>query len=116
MSKSPRTNARLVRFTALAATSIAALASSRNATAQTISPYAATQQRTIAMRQAGTTVPVDIDAHTVLVRFKDTSDTATRDSLCRKVGLGAMQTYAKVQPCGGLHRAKLYVLPSRHPG
>ena len=105
MSKSHRTNARLVRFTALAATSIVALASSRNATAQTISPYAATQQRTIAMRQAGTTVPVDIDAHTVLIRFKDTSDTATRDSLCRKVGLGAMQTYSLVPGLALVHVA-----------
>ena len=100
-----RTNARVVRFTALAATSIAALASSRNASAQTISPYAATQQRTIAMRQAGTTVPVDIDAHTVLIRFKDTSDTATRDAICRKVGLGAMQTYSLVPGLALVHVA-----------
>ncbi len=105
MSHHHRTNAKAVRFTALAASSIIALAAGRSASAQTISPYASTQQRTIAMRQAGTTVPVDIDAHTVLIRFKDTSDTATRDSICRKVGLGAMQTYSLVPGLALVHVA-----------
>jgi len=105
MTKPRRINTRLIRFGALAATSFVALGPSQNALAQTISPYAATQQRTLAMRQAGTTVPVDIDAHTVLIRFKDSSDTVTRDALCRKVGLGAMQTYDLVPGLALVHVA-----------
>ena len=105
MSSHQKSSSRVIKFTALAATSIVALSASRNAVAQTISPYAATQQRTIAMRQAGTTVPVDIDAHTVLIRFKDTSNTATRDALCRKVGLGAMKTYSLVPGLALVHVA-----------
>ena len=105
MPNRQQTSAKVIRFTALAATSIAALSASRNASAQTISPYAATQQRTIALRQAGTQVPLDIDAHTVLIRFKDTSDTATRDAICRKVGLGAMQTYSLVPGLALVHVA-----------
>ena len=105
MSHYQKSSSRVIKFTALAATSIVALSASRNAVAQTISPYAATQQRTIAMRQAGTTVPVDIDAHTVLIRFKDTSNTATRDALCRKVGLGAMKTYSLVPGLALVHVA-----------
>jgi len=105
MSNHQKSTSRVIKFTALAVTSIVALSASRNAAAQTISPYAATQQRTIAMRQAGTQVPMDIDAHTVLIRFKDTSDTATRDALCRKVGLGAMRTYALVPGLALVHVA-----------
>lgn len=105
MSNRQKSSGKVIRFTALAVTSVATLSASRNASAQTISPYAATQQRTIAMRQAGTQVPVDIDAHTVLIRFKDTSDTATRDALCRKVGLGAMQTYSTVPGLALVHVA-----------
>ena len=105
MSSHQKSSSRVIKFTALAATSLVAFSASRNAVAQTISPYAATQQRTIAMRQAGTTVPVDIDAHTVLIRFKDTSNTATRDALCRKVGLGAMKTYSLVPGLALVHVA-----------
>lgn len=105
MSNQRNTSARVKHFTGLTAVAIAALAAGGSAHAQTISPYAATQQRTLAMRQTGTQVPVDIDTHTVLIRFKDSADTATRDALCRKVGLGAMQTYKLVPGLALVHVA-----------
>lgn len=72
---------------------------------QTISPYAKTQHETMAIYTAKQAVPLDMDMHTVLVKFTEKSTTVARDNACRKVGFGAMQTYTIVPGLALIHVA-----------
>ena len=59
----------------------------------------------MAVHSAKQALPIDMDLHTVLVKFTEKSITAARDNACRKVGLGALQTYSIVSGLALIHVA-----------
>ena len=72
--------------------------------AQTISPFAARQRQTMVTAwESKREVPQEFDLHTVLVQFRASSTNESRDRSCRKVGLGAMQTYTLVPGLALVH-------------
>lgn len=77
---------------------------STSSLAQTISPFAALQRQSmITAWESKREMPLEFDLHTVLVQFRASSTNASRDRSCRKVGLGAMQTYTLVPGLALVH-------------